>query len=84
MFKKSWSDSQPLPRCRRRGNCNPVKVWLSALTGNTYPPYLASPLSDPDYCLRSTIIETCLREGYRLNASLGNLGNYTVKFTKSL
>ena len=39
-------------------------------------------LPDPDYPLRSTTIKICRREGFILDASLGNLWNYTVRFTK--
>jgi ubiquinone/menaquinone biosynthesis C-methylase UbiE len=40
-------------------------------------------LPDPDYPLRSTTIKLCQREGFVLEASLGNLWNYTVRFRKS-
>jgi len=39
-------------------------------------------LPDPDYPLRSTVIKTCQREGFVLDASQGNLWNYTVRFRK--
>jgi len=41
-------------------------------------------LPDPDYPLRSTVIKTCQREGFVLDASLGNLWNYTIRFRKPL
>lgn len=39
-------------------------------------------LPDPDYPLRSTTIRTCQDEGFVLDASSGNLWNYTVRFRK--
>ena len=39
-------------------------------------------LPDPDYPWRSTTIKICQREGFILDASLGNLWNYTVRFKK--
>ena len=39
-------------------------------------------LPDPDYPLRSTVVKTCQREGFVLDASQGNLWNYTVRFSK--
>ena len=39
-------------------------------------------LFDPDYPLRSTIVKTCRREGFVLEASPGNLWSYTVRFKK--
>ena len=39
-------------------------------------------LPDSDYPLRSTTIKICQREGFVLDASLGNLWNYTVRFKK--
>ena len=39
-------------------------------------------LPDPDYPWRSTVIKTCQREGFVLDASLGNLWNYTVRFKR--
>jgi len=39
-------------------------------------------LPDPDYPWRSTAIKICQREGFVLDASLGNLWNYTVRFKK--
>ena len=39
-------------------------------------------LPDPDYPLRSTVVKTCQREGFVLDASQGNLWNYTVRFRK--
>ncbi len=39
-------------------------------------------LPDPDYPLRSTTIKLCQREGFILDASLGNLWNYTVRFVR--
>ncbi len=41
-------------------------------------------LPDPDYPLRSTTIKICQREGFVLNANLGNLWNYTARFKKPL
>ncbi len=41
-------------------------------------------LPDPDYPWRSTTIKICQREGFVLDASLGNLWNYTVRFKKPL
>jgi len=41
-------------------------------------------LPDPDYPWRSTVIKICQREGFVLDASLGNLWNYTVRFKKPL
>ena len=41
-------------------------------------------LPDPDYPWRSTVIKICQREGFILDASLGNLWNYTVRFRKPL
>ena len=41
-------------------------------------------LPDPDYSWCSTVIKTCQHEGFTLDASLGNLWNYTVRFKKSL
>jgi len=40
-------------------------------------------LPDPDYPWRSTVIKICQREGFALDASLGNLWNYTVRFKRS-
>ncbi len=37
---------------------------------------------DPDYPFRTT--ETVLREGFVLDASRGNFGNYTVRFKKPI
>ena len=37
-------------------------------------------LPDPDYPWRSTTIKICQREGFLLDASLGNMWNYTVRF----
>jgi ubiquinone/menaquinone biosynthesis C-methylase UbiE len=39
-------------------------------------------LPDPDYPLPSTTIKMCQHEGFVLEASLGNLWNYTVRFRK--
>jgi len=39
-------------------------------------------LPDLDYPWRSTTIKICQREGFILDASLGNLWNYTVRFKK--
>ena len=39
-------------------------------------------LPDPDYPWRSTVIKLCQREGFILDANLGNLWNYTVRFKK--
>ncbi len=39
-------------------------------------------LPDPDYPWRSTVIKICQREGFILDANLGNLWNYTVRFRK--
>jgi len=39
-------------------------------------------LPDPDYPLRSTTIKICQREGFVLDAILGNLWNYTARFKK--
>ena len=39
-------------------------------------------LPDPDYPWRSTVIKICQREGFILDANLGNLWNYTVRFKK--
>ncbi|MBA7697269.1 2-methoxy-6-polyprenyl-1,4-benzoquinol methylase [subsurface metagenome] len=39
-------------------------------------------LPDPDYPWRSTVIKICQREGFTLDASPGNLWNYTVRFKK--
>ncbi len=39
-------------------------------------------LPDPDYPLRSTTVKICQREGFVLDASLGNLWNYTARFKK--
>lgn len=39
-------------------------------------------LPDPDYPWRSTTIKICKREGFVLDASLGNLWTYTVRFKK--
>lgn len=39
-------------------------------------------LPDPDYPRRSTTIRLCEHEGFILEASLGNLWNYTVRFKK--
>jgi ubiquinone/menaquinone biosynthesis C-methylase UbiE len=39
-------------------------------------------LPDPDYPLPSTTIKVCQHEGFVLEASLGNLWNYTVRFRK--
>ena len=39
-------------------------------------------LPDPDYPWRSTVIKICQREGFALDASPGNLWNYTVRFKK--
>jgi len=41
-------------------------------------------LPDPDYPWRSTVIKICRREGFILDANLGNLWNYTVRFKKPL
>jgi len=40
-------------------------------------------LPDPDYPWRSTVIKICQREGFILDANLGNLWNYTVRFRKT-
>ncbi len=40
-------------------------------------------LPDPDYPRRSTVIKICQSEGFVLDASLGNLWNYTVRFRKA-
>jgi len=39
-------------------------------------------LPDPDYPWRSTVVKICQREGFILEANLGNLWNYTVRFRK--
>jgi len=39
-------------------------------------------LPDPDYPLRSTTIRICQNEGFVVDASSGNLWNYTVRFKK--
>ena len=39
-------------------------------------------LPDPDYPWRSTTVKICQNEGFVLDASLGNLWNYTVRFRK--
>jgi ubiquinone/menaquinone biosynthesis C-methylase UbiE len=39
-------------------------------------------LPDPDYPLRSTTIRMCQNEGFVVDASSGNLWNYTVRFRK--
>ncbi|MFC2065763.1 class I SAM-dependent methyltransferase [Chloroflexota bacterium] len=39
-------------------------------------------LPDPDYPLRSTTVKLCQREGFILDASMGNLWNYTVRLRK--
>lgn len=39
-------------------------------------------LPDPDYPLRSSTVRLGQAEGFVLDASLGNLWNYTVRFTK--
>ncbi len=39
-------------------------------------------LPDPDYPWRSTTIKICQREGFIVDASTGNLWNYTVRFRK--
>ena len=39
-------------------------------------------MPDPDYPWRSTIIKICQKEGYTLDANLGNLWNYTLRFKK--
>ena len=39
-------------------------------------------LPDPDYPWCSTVIKLCQREGFILDANLGNLWNYTVRFKK--
>jgi len=39
-------------------------------------------LPDPDYPLRSTTVKLCQREGFVLDDNLGNLWNYTVRFSK--
>ena len=41
-------------------------------------------LPDPDYPLRTTTIKICQREGFIMDANLGNLWNYTVRFKKPL
>jgi ubiquinone/menaquinone biosynthesis C-methylase UbiE len=41
-------------------------------------------LPDPDYPLRSTTIKIGQRAGFRLDAALGDLWNYTVRFRKPL
>jgi len=40
-------------------------------------------LPDPDYPRRSTVIKICRSEGFVLDANLGNLWNYTVRFRKA-
>jgi ubiquinone/menaquinone biosynthesis C-methylase UbiE len=37
---------------------------------------------DPDYPRRSTTVKLGQREGFALEASLGNFWNYTVRFKK--
>jgi len=39
-------------------------------------------LPDPDYPLRSTTIRICQNEGFVVDASSGNLWNYTVRLSK--
>ena len=39
-------------------------------------------LVDPDYPLKSTTIKICSAEGFVLEAALGSLWNYTVRFKK--
>jgi len=41
-------------------------------------------LPDPDYPLRTTTVKICQREGFIMDANLGNLWNYTVRFKKPL
>ncbi len=37
---------------------------------------------DPDYPLKSNTIKLCLAEGFVLDAVLGSMWNYTIRFKK--